>query len=90
MAKENTDRTTIDLFEQQRRPGRPKTSPLSRDAQLKINKRNQLKRDKANGLKRVEVKLHQTLIDQLDAQCEQHALNRSAMIALILQNALSE
>ncbi|WP_376753338.1 LexA regulated protein, partial [Enterobacter soli] len=46
MAKEQTDRTTIDLFANERRPGRPKTNPLSRDEQLRINKRNQLKRDK--------------------------------------------
>lgn len=54
MAKEQTDRTTLDLFAHERRPGRPKTNPLSRDEQLRINKRNQLKRDKVRGLKRVE------------------------------------
>ena len=57
MAKEQTDRTTLDLFAHERRPGRPKTNPLSRDEQLRINKRNQLKRDKVRGLKRVELKL---------------------------------
>ena len=31
MAKEQTDRTTLDLFANERRPGRPKTNPLSRD-----------------------------------------------------------
>ena len=46
MAKEQTDRTTLDLFADERRPGRPKANPLSRDEQLRINKRNQLKRDK--------------------------------------------
>ena len=40
--KEQTDRTTLDLFATERRPGRPKTNPLSRDEQLRINKRNQL------------------------------------------------
>ncbi len=50
MAKEQTDRTTLDLFANERRPGRPKTNPLSRDEQLRINKRNQLKRDKIVGL----------------------------------------
>ena len=34
MAKEQTDRTTLDLFAHERRPGRPKTNPLSRDEQL--------------------------------------------------------
>ncbi|VTP65222.1 LexA regulated protein [Leclercia adecarboxylata] len=58
MAKEHTDRTTLDLFANERRPGRPKTNPLSRDEQLRINKRNQLKRDKSRGLKRVELKLN--------------------------------
>lgn len=43
MAKEQTDRTTRDLFADELRPGRPKTNPLSRHEQLKINKRNQLK-----------------------------------------------
>ena len=57
MAKAQTDRTTIDLFENEKRPGRPKTNPLSRELQLKVNKRNQLKRDKARGLKRVEFKV---------------------------------
>ena len=36
MAKEQTDRTTLDLFANERRPGRPKTNPLSRD-ELKLN-----------------------------------------------------
>ncbi|GAA5214629.1 LexA regulated protein [Corallincola platygyrae] len=90
MAKEHTDRTTIDLFEHQKRPGRPKTNPLPREVQLKVNKRNQLKRDKANGLKRVEVKLHQSLLDQLDEKCAEHSVNRSALIASILEAALSD
>ena len=55
MAKEQTDRTTLDLFADERRPGRPKTNPLSRDEQLRINKRNQLRRDKVRGLRRVEL-----------------------------------
>ena len=56
MAKSETDRTTPDLFEYEKRPGRPKTNPLPRDMQLKVNTRNQIKRDKARGLKRVEFK----------------------------------
>ena len=54
MAKEASDLTTIDLFSDEKRPGRPKTNPHSRSVQIKINKRNQVKRDKNNGLKRVE------------------------------------
>ncbi|SQA96756.1 LexA regulated protein [Cedecea neteri] len=66
MAKEQTDRTTLDLFADERRPGRPKTNPLSRDEQLRINKRNQLKRDKVRGLKRVELKLNNDAVDALN------------------------
>ena len=36
MAKEQTDRTTLDLFAHERRPGRPKTNPLKR-VELKLN-----------------------------------------------------
>jgi hypothetical protein len=85
MAKSETDRTTLDLFEYEKRPGRPKTNPLSRDMQLKVNKRNQIKRDKARGLKRVEFKvssqLYQALSDMADAQ----NISRSALIETILQ-----
>ena len=66
MAKEASDLTTIDLFSDEKRPGRPKTNPHSRSVQVKINKRNQVKRDKNNGLKRVEFKIHQELFEQLD------------------------
>ena len=34
-ARELKDRTTLDLFAHERRPGRPKTNPLSRDEQLR-------------------------------------------------------
>ena len=85
MAKSETDRTTPDLFEYEKRPGRPKTNPLPRDMQLKVNKRNQIKRDKARGLKRVEFKvssqLYQALSDMADAQ----NISRSALIETILQ-----
>ena len=66
MAKSETDRTTLDLFEYEKRPGRPKTNPLSRDMQLKVNKRNQIKRDKARGLKRVEFKVSSQLFYKKD------------------------
>jgi len=89
MAKTETDRTTLDLFEYEKRPGRPKTNPLSRDMQLKVNKRNQIKRDKARGLKRVEFKvssqLYQALSDMADAQ----NISRSALIETILQERLA-
>ena len=89
MEKSETDRTTLDLFEYEKRPGRPKTNPLSRDMQLKVNKRNQIKRDKARGLKRVEFKvssqLYQALSDMADAQ----NISRSALIETILQERLA-
>ncbi|MEI8624662.1 LexA regulated protein [Pseudoalteromonas sp. B137] len=89
MAKSETDRTTLDLFEYEKRPSRPKTNPLSRDMQLKVNKRNQIKRDKARGLKRVEFKvssqLYQALSDMADAQ----NISRSALIETILQERLA-
>ncbi|WP_159566534.1 LexA regulated protein [Budvicia diplopodorum] len=86
MAKEQLDRTTLDLFADERRPGRPKTSTLPRDAQLRINKRNQLKRDKVRGLKRVELKLTQEAVDALDGLSEIHQINRSELIEFLLLN----
>lgn len=86
MAKEQLDRTTLDLFADERRPGRPKTSTLSRDEQLRINKRNQLKRDKVRGLKRVELKLTQEAVDALDQLSDAHQINRSELIELLLLN----
>lgn len=89
MAKSETDRTTLDLFEYEKRPGRPKTNPLPRDMQIKVNKRNQIKRDKARGLKRVEFKvssqLYQALSDMADAQ----NISRSVLIETILQERLA-
>ena len=89
MAKSETDRTTPDLFEYEKRPGRPKTNPLPRDMQLKVNKRNQIKRDKARGLKRADLKvssqLYQALSDMADAQ----NISRSALIETILQERLA-
>lgn len=80
MAKEYTDRTTLDLFADERRPGRPKTSPLSRDEQLRLNKRNQLKRDKVKGLQRVELKISNDLVEALNIMASQNNLSRSELI----------
>ena len=89
MAKSDADRTTIDLFENEKRPGRPKTNPLPREVQLKVNKRNQMKRDRARGLKRIECKvsseIYQALSDMADAQ----NISRSALIETILQEKLA-
>ena len=84
MAKEQPDRTTLDLFANERRPGRPKTNPLSRDEQLRINKRNQLKRDKNRGLKRVELKLNADAVDALNELASARDISRSELIEEML------
>ncbi|AIY65610.1 LexA regulated protein [Pseudoalteromonas piratica] len=89
MAKAESDRTTLDLFEYDKRPGRPKTNPLPRELQLKINKRNQLKRDKARGLKRVEFKVSSELYQALNDMAEEQNMSRSALIEIILQEKLA-
>ncbi len=83
------DRTTIDLFENDKRPGRPKTNPYPRELQLKHNKRNQLKRDKANGLKRIEFKVSGTLYDTLNDVARRKQVSRSELIESILSEAVS-
>ena len=87
MAKEQTDRTTLDLFAHERRPGRPKTNPLSRDEQLRINKRNQLKRDKVRGLKRV--KLNAEAVEALNELAESRNMSRSELIEEMLMQQLA-
>jgi len=88
MAKEQTDRTTLDLFANERRPGRPKTNPLSRDEQLRINKRNQLKRDKVRGLKRVELKMNADAVETLNALADARQMSRSELIEELLLTQL--
>lgn len=84
MAKQEADCITLDLFHNLPKVGRPKTNPLSREQQARINKRNQLRRDKASGLKRVELKLHTDLIARLQQQAEQQDINRAQLIENIL------
>ena len=90
MAKELTDLTTIDLFNDEKRPGRPKTSPHSRSVQIKINKRNQVKRDKNNGLKRVEFKIHLSVFEQLEELAKTKDVSRSELIEALLIKALAD
>ncbi|ART79064.1 LexA regulated protein [Oceanisphaera avium] len=86
MAKQETDTTTLDLFADIRSPGRPKTNPLSRQVQLKFNKRNQLKRDKAKGLSRIELKVDQVMLHKLNLLAAELKLSRADLInALLLQ-----
>ncbi|MCP4984555.1 MAG: LexA regulated protein [Colwellia sp.] len=89
MAKEISDLTTIDLFSNEKRPGRPKTNPHSRSVQIKINKRNQVKRDKNNGLKRVEFKVHHSLFEQLEKLAKAQQVSRSELIEALLTESLA-
>ncbi|EIJ70125.1 MULTISPECIES: LexA regulated protein [Pasteurellaceae] len=89
MAKQDSDCITLDLFANIPKVGRPKTNPLSREQQIRINKRNQLKRDKSSGLKRVELKLHTDLVQQLEDLASQLRLSRAEVIEKILQNYFS-
>ena len=90
MAKQDSDCITLDLFQNTPKVGRPKTNPLTREQQIRINKRNQLKRDKSSGLKRVELKLHQSLVQQLEELAAAQGLSRSEVIETILQNHFKE
>lgn len=89
MAKIATDRTTIDLFAEEKRPGRPKTNPLPRAEQLKLNKRNQVKRDRSKGLKRIEFKVSDQLYDVLSQQADNASMTRSAYLEHILTQILT-
>lgn len=84
MAKEITDRTTIDLFATEKRRGRPRTNPLSREQQIKLNKRKQLARDKAKGLRRIELKISQVLYDNLNQFAQESNISRNQLVELIL------
>ncbi|MFV4846836.1 LexA regulated protein [Edwardsiella tarda] len=88
MAKEQTDRTTLDLFADERRPGRPKTNPLSREEQLRINKRNQLRRDRVKGLRRVELKMNEEAIAILNRLAHERNISRSELIEQMLLSQL--
>lgn len=90
MAKHHSDRTTLDLFADEKRPGRPKTNPHPRDLQLKINKRNQLKRDREKGLHRVELKLEADVLDELNKLAEAKSISRSELIQEMVRNYISD
>lgn len=88
MAKAAIDRTTIDLFATDKQRGRPKSSPYSREQQVRINKKNQLMRDKQAGLKRVEIKLHKELYDVATEIAESKGLSRSELLAQLIDESL--
>lgn len=89
MAKQEADLTTIDLFVDEKRPGRPKTNPFSREVQVKINKRNQVKRDKNKGLKRVEFKLHTEVFEKLENAAKDKGMSRGELIESLVSKALA-
>jgi macrodomain Ter protein organizer (MatP/YcbG family) len=88
MAKETTDRTTLDLFSASKQRGRPKTSLLSREQQLRANKKNQLRRDKQKGLKRVEIKLELDIYDKANELAEDAGLSRSEFLAKLITDSI--
>lgn len=88
MAKQDADCITLDLFATVAKIGRPRTNPLSREEQLRINKRNQLRRDKFSGLRRVELKLHKDMVEELERLASDYAMSRAELIEKILQDHL--
>lgn len=88
MAKAAIDRTTIDLFATEKQRGRPKSSPYSREQQVRINKKNQLMRDKQAGLKRVEIKLHKALYDKATEIAEERGVSRSELLAQLIDESI--
>lgn len=86
MAKQDSDCITLYLFATAPKVGRPRTNPLAREQQIRINKRNQLKRDKSSGLKRVELKLHSDLVQLLEEQASERGISRGQLIEIILNN----
>jgi len=89
MAKASNDRITIDLFANEKNPGRPKTNPLSRKDQLLVNKRNQIKRDKAKGRKRIELKVDEALFDTLNVLAETQNMSRGQLIESMLMTQIN-
>ncbi|AAP95336.1 LexA family transcriptional regulator [[Haemophilus] ducreyi] len=89
MAKQDADCITLDLFASMPKVGRPRTNPLSREQQVRINKRNQLKRDRSSGLKRVELKLHSDLVLSLEKEASQLGMTRGQLIEMILNNYIN-
>lgn len=89
MAKQDSDCITLDLFDSLPKVGRPRSNPLSRAQQLRINKRNQLKRDRSSGLRRVELKLHSDLIQALEALAAMQGVSRGQLMEQILSEHIN-
>lgn len=88
MAKASSDRNTIDLFGKS--AGRPRTQPLNRKDQLKLNKRAQREKEKAQGLKRLELLIEQETIEKLDALCELNGVKRAEWLTLQIHKSLDK
>ena len=88
MAKVTVDRTTIDLFDDTKQRGRPKSSPYSREQQVRINKKNQLRRDQQAGLKRVELKLQKDVYEKASDLAADLGISRSEFLARIINESL--
>lgn len=88
MAKASLDRNTIDLFGQSR--GRPRTQPLSRKDQLKLNKRHQRQKEKELGLKRLEFVIDDDTAQKLDTLCEQANIKRAEWLTMQVALAFSK
>lgn len=84
MAKETSDRITHDLFADEVRLGRPKSSPHPRRVQLKINKQKQTRRDKEKGLKRIELKVDKQLFETLNKLSKKQKISRAELITQLL------
>jgi len=87
MSVQPEDRTTIDMFTVSR-PGRPRSNPYDRQSQSRFNKRSQRLRDKRKGLQRLEVKLDEEVVNQLDQTCEQLGMSRAELIEKALKQWL--
>ncbi len=90
MAKQDVDCITLDLFAAEPKVGRPRSNPLSREQQIRINKRNQLKRDRLYGLKRVELKLHADLVSVLEEIADKQNIKRGQLIEKILNDYINK
>lgn len=90
MAKQDSDCITEDLFALVPKVGRPRTNPLSREQQVRINKRNQLRRDRSSGLRRVELKLHTDMVEALEKAAVLKGISRGQLIERILNEYLSQ
>lgn len=90
MAKQDSDCLTEDLFALVPKVGRPRTNPLSREQQVRINKRNQLQRDRSSGLKRVELKLRSEMVTALERESVKKGVSRGQLIERILNEYLTK